>query len=189
MHLLTDEQLADRQSSDRNLTRDNVSRIPLRRDGRVAGGRKEGDSNIPEFLRPLIGGLSKAGNGRAVADAFGVSQARASQLANGHMGPSPGAVDSELKDRVDQVADSVRNDIIRSATKKLIAAMEAIKEDKLAENGPLVLSQVARNMASIVEKMEEKEKDDESKFQVFIYAPNEKPITEYPAIEIQAKEV
>jgi hypothetical protein len=184
MHLLTDEQAEQRLNHT-----DNLCIKTLRRDGKLAGGRKEGDKNLPPFLREVIGGLAKAGNGAKVAEEFGISQARASQLASGRMGAQPGPVDEELKEKVDDIALSMREQAVRLATLKLMAAMKSINTENLEKiESPIVASTVARNLSSIVKNLEDKDRAVEQNTVVFIHAPARKEMTEYPTITIEAKE-
>lgn len=183
MHLLTDAEAEKRLTHE-----DNLCIKTLRRDGRLAGGRTEGSKNLPPFLREVIGGLAAAGNGKKIAEEFGVSQARASQLATGHLGSSPGPVDAELKDKVDEVASTVREDAVRLATLKLMAAMKSITTEKLEKiDNPVMATAVARNLSSVIKNLEEKDKPGDTNNIVFIHAPARKEATEYPSITIEAK--
>lgn len=184
MHLLNDSDAEKRLNHE-----DNLCVKTLRRDGRLAGGRKEGDKNLPPFLREVIGGLAASGNGAKVAEEFGISQARASQLASGRMGAQPGPVDEKLKEKVDEVSASVREQAVRMATLKLMAAMKSITTEKLEQiESPVIATTVARNLSSVIKNLEEKDKVTEQNNIVFIHAPSRKEVTEYPSITIEAKE-
>lgn len=116
-------------------------------------GRKEGDNNVPDSLRKIIGedALENGSHSaNALANSFGISSSSVSAYKNGatstasYERPSP-----ELAKHLDKT----RERIIKRATTKLDLALEEITSEKLSAAKLSEISTVARNMAAIVKDM------------------------------------
>lgn len=134
-------------------------------------GRKEGDNNVPDSLRRIIGETSET-EGRSaaleLAATFGVSPSSVSAYSNGSM--STASMDrTPNKPHI----NSAKLRIAKMAKKKLFASLHQITDDKLKDAKVEVLASVARNMSAIVKEMEpEKESDDgKPQPQFIVYAP------------------
>jgi|SRR5215467_10775095 len=147
-------------------------------------GRTEGDVNVPNNLRKIIGETSELEGREAaleLASRFGVSNSSVSAYANGststasmHKQPNLGAIN----------AAKIR--VATKARKKLLLSLHHITEEKLQDAKPEVLASVARNMSAIIKEMEpeqEKEKNDDKAPQFVVFAPTIKQENNYEVIK------
>lgn len=144
-------------------------------------GRGNGNTQVPESLRKIIGEESIQTPASEIAKAFQVSPSSISAYANGanstasYHNPSP-----ELKNHV----ASAKQKVVKRATKKLFRALDCINEDKLEEIGkekPQVVSAVARDLAQIVRAMDEGDEDNDRNItqNVIFYAPAMRDIKDF----------
>jgi len=117
-------------------------------------GRKEGDRQVPDSLRKIIGETSEV-NGRqealALAKSFGISPSSVSAYANG--ATSTASYNEEQKGLRDHI-NKAKERISKRARTKLILALNEITPEKLAAAKLGEVSAVARNMSGIVKDME-----------------------------------
>lgn len=136
-------------------------------------GRKEGEPNVPDSLRKLLGDTALT-EGRAesleMAAAFGISKSSVSAYSNGSTSTKTYNDESNplkgfLRER--------KNKIAKRASKKLLTAMDKIDDDKLNECSAVELATVSRAMAGIIKDMlpEEKTVQESSTVQFVMYAP------------------
>ena len=121
--------------------------IPIERPG-----RKEGDNNVPDSLRKLIGEESViAGRESALklAEQFGVSPSSVSAYANG----SKSTATMSRQPNLDFLRKR-RERITRKASRALISSINKLTDEKLNEAKPAELATIARNMSAIVKEME-----------------------------------
>lgn len=111
---------------------------------------------------------------KEIAEDFGVSSQRVSQIANG-------------KDpRVDQkqVAENL-NIVKESAVNKLMESFGFMTSDKLANMGIEKLSRFAVNMATVVDKVTPKEtKEIGNQINITMYAPEPKKEKDYKVVDV-----
>ncbi len=165
--------------------------IPI--DGEVVDmekpGRKEGDTNIPNSLRALIG-EEQLINGRpaalALAQDFGISDSSVSAYANG--ATSTASYDKPKPAIIGQI-NKARQKAISRAQKTLNSALSAITQEKLDYTDAKDLSVIAKNMSAIVkdlepEKVKDENEDDKPKVQFVIYAPQFKQdLSKYEVVD------
>lgn len=125
-------------------------------------GRKEGDNNVPDSLRKIIGETSEI-EGRKealeLADKFGISPSSVSAYSNGSTSTSSMNEQPNLS-----FLNDAKNRITSKAIKRMIKSIDCLTDEKLAEAKPDTLANVARTMGAIVKDMEpEKPKDDSGK--------------------------
>jgi predicted transcriptional regulator len=117
-------------------------------------GRKEGDTNIPDSLRKVIGETSVI-EGRKealkIARMFDVSPSQVSAYANG--ATSTATYDTPVKSLIGHINKS-RRKAIKRAELKLNGALEAITQDKLDYADPKDLSTIAKDMSVIIKNLE-----------------------------------
>ena len=136
-------------------------------------GRKEGDVNVPESLRKIIGETG-AVDGRqealALAQMFGISNSSASAYANGatstdsYNTPNRSLI-KHIRARKDRASEK--------AHKTLDAALDNITEDKLRDIKARDLAGIAKDMSAVIRNLEPevKEDDGEQKPQFVVFAP------------------
>lgn len=144
-----------------------------------------GNTNeVPSTLRKLVAQDSIAGvKASEIADAFDISKSSISAYKNGATSTSSyDNPDKELKSHV----DSVKTEIASSARSKIIAALSHITENKLSDAKLSEVSMIAKDMATVMEKMEgNTSKDKTVQHQVIIYAPRVRDENDYNVIDVQ----
>lgn len=138
-------------------------------------GRKEGDVNVPEALRKIIGETSELEGRQSALDlaaSLGVSASSVSAYANGATStssydkPSP-SITSHIKER--------KTKVVGSALTRLTRAMNSLTTDKIATSSAKEISGIAKDMAQVVKLMDDdndKNKDTGVRApQFLVYAP------------------
>lgn len=183
MTMLTEEEALSRISSSQNLlTRLNpeAAHVP--------------PSNIvhkqlhPRRFRPkltpeerlAIGVASILTSPTEAAREFGVSPQTASRLANGKT--THGAPDQDLRKGIESRLGATAN----VAIDKLVAALEHLTPDKMAQEKATGLARIANDMAGIVEKVVPK-RQDEGNVQIHVYVPELREEREYDVIDVAAR--
>lgn len=119
-----------------------------------ARGRNEGDVNVPDSLRQIIGEESVI-NGRqsalGLAGLFGISPSSVSAYAKG--ATSTASYDSPSKSIISHINKS-RKRAIKKAQATLDAALGAITQDKLDYTDAKDLSGIAKDMSVIIKNLE-----------------------------------
>lgn len=145
-------------------------------------GRKEGDNNVPDSLRKIIGETSQI-DGRqealALASHFGISPSSVSAYANGST-----STDSMDKRPNLPHINKAKEVIAKQARNKLRAALNHITNEKLEDSKAVDLASIARSMSGIVKEMEPEEvveKKDGPSF--VVYSPQFKQENHYEIIQ------
>jgi predicted transcriptional regulator len=144
--------------------------IPIERPG-----RKEGDVNIPDALRQIIGEESVL-NGRkaavGLAGMFGISESSVSAYAKG---TTSTATYDKPKSSIIQHINKSRARASKKASKVLDAALGAITQDKLDYTDAKDLSAIAKDMSVIIKNLEppadQSDKPADNTPQFVIFAP------------------
>jgi len=152
---------------------------------RVPLGRGEGNKEVPDFLRKIIG-ESSVEDGRAnTLLAFGglVSPSSVTAYTNGATSCATyNKPDKELKETVDNARERIRS----KAEYGVLSALEQITTEKLGFSKPKELASIAKDLSAVIRNMEEKTGNEETKnnVQIVFMAPREKSIDSYPTIEV-----
>lgn len=121
-------------------------------------GRHEGDNNVPDSLRKIIGETSEI-DGRKealqLAEQFGISPSSVSAYANGST-----STDSMHKQPNLNHINGAKERITRKAMNRLVRSLNAITDDKLEVTKPVELASIARAMSGIVKEMEPEQPKD-----------------------------
>ena len=143
-------------------------------------GRTSGARAIPDFLRPIIGASVKFSGLKETQEAFGVSHATASTLANGKITYCDTTREvPELKSKVDGIV----GDAQEKAAERLMSALGFITDDKLALAKARDLSGIAADMSRVIEKTSPKSAN-LAGANIVIYAPVQKSEDSYEVIEV-----
>lgn len=117
-------------------------------------GRKEGDNNVPDSLRKIIGEEAVI-NGRQaaleLAEDFGISPAQVSAYAKG--ATSTASYNNPTQSIISHINKS-RQRAIKRASKTLNAALGAITQEKLDFADASDLSGIAKDMSAIIKNLE-----------------------------------
>jgi hypothetical protein len=132
-------------------------------------GRKEGDNNVPNGLRKLIG-VTAVEDGRQaalqLAAEFGLSPSSVSAYTEGATSTSTIADTPNAP-----VITDAKQRIAKKASKVLNRALLHITDEKLQATKAVELAQIAKSMSGVVKDMEPEDEGDRNKnepiFQVF----------------------
>jgi hypothetical protein len=117
-------------------------------------GRAEGDNNVPDSLRKIIGEtdiLEGRSAGRDLAESFGLNPQASRAYASGIT--SLATPNTPKKNLADHLAVIKRN-ASKRAGKKLLAALDKITDEKLDEAPAGVLAGIAKSLSGVVRDLE-----------------------------------
>jgi hypothetical protein len=155
--------------------------VPLPHPGRI-----NGDNNVPNSLRKIIGETSNI-EGRSealeLADKFGVSPSSVSAYANG-------ATSTKTYDETPnrKHINEAKEKISRKARNRLFLALNALTPDKLEDAKAVDLASVAKSMSGIVKEMEpepEKESGGNKTVNFLIYSPQVREEKYYDSLTLR----
>jgi len=150
-------------------------------------GRKEGDVNVPDSLRKIIGEEALL-NGResavSLAQEFGISPSSASAYA---VGSTSTASYHDPKPSIISHINKSRERAMKRAAKTLNAALGSITQEKLDYADADKLSGIAKDMSVIIKNLEPKTEGPAEKTapQFTIYAPQFRDERSYELIHVQ----
>jgi hypothetical protein len=152
-------------------------------------GRSEGDMNVPDSLRQIIGETAVVDGRQAalkLANQFGISPSSVSAYANG--ATSTTTYDTPSKSIFSHINKS-RARAIKRAQKTLNGALSAITQEKLDYSDAKDLSGIAKDMAVVIKNLEPEKVVDESAAkqtpQFVIYAPQFKQENSFEVIDVK----
>ncbi len=138
---------------------------------------------VPEAIREIIAEDAITGDGSIaeVAEKFGVSSASVSAYKNGATSTaSYNQPDKKLK----SANDVVRNSIISTARARLIAALDNITPEKMAEAKLRDVASVAKDMSSIITNMEPQVSHGGVNAQFIFHVPKSKTESDFEIIDV-----
>jgi predicted transcriptional regulator len=152
-------------------------------------GRSDGDNNVPDSLRKIIGEES-AINGRQaaleIASSFGISPSQVSAYAKG--ATSTATYDSPSQSLISHINKS-RQRAIKRASKTLNSALAAITQDKLDYTDARDLSGIAKDMSVIIKNLEPQQNPEAEAAakapQFVIFAPQFRDERTFETIQVQ----
>ena len=152
-------------------------------------GRDEGDVNVPDSLRQIIGETAVV-DGRqsalALANMFGISDSSVSAYAKG--ATSTASYDNPTKSIIGHINKS-RQRAIKKAGKALTEAIDKIDENKLNDMSAKELAGIAKDMSVVIKNLEPEkssgEGEDKNTPQFVIFAPQFRDERSFPSITVQ----
>lgn len=155
---------------------------------RTKKGRSDGDNNVPDSLRKIIGEEAVI-NGRAsamqIADSFGISPSQVSAYAKG--ATSTASYDSPSKSIISHINKS-RARAIKKASHVLHSALGAITQEKLDYTDADKLSGIAKDMSVIIKNLEPQQDSPDIQVktpQFVIFAPQFRKEETFETIQVQ----
>lgn len=140
---------------------------------------------IPSEIRQFIAQESLEGaKAKDLAEAIGVSESSISAYKNGATSTATyNKPDDELMNHVSRVKSAIAT----SARNKLMAAISSLSEEKIAASSAKAIAGIAKDMATVVKQLEDKNDGEEKgpKVQFVFFAPKVKPESFFPVIEVQ----
>jgi hypothetical protein len=150
-------------------------------------GRKEGDVNVPDSLRKVIGETSVI-NGRQeaieLASQFGISASSVSAYAKG--ATSTASYDSPTQSIISHINKS-RHRAIKKAAHTLNSALGSITQEKLDYSDAKDLSSIAKDMSAIIKNLEPQSvpSSEDRQPQFVIFAPQFRKEETFEVITVQ----
>lgn len=162
-----------------------IARVEEKKERGWNGGRKEGDTPIPDTLKKVIGASALEGTPRSeVAKIFGVSESSVSAYKHG---VSSTARWNDSPDKsLNAYMKSKKVEISNRARGTLFSALDKITEDKLEATKAKDLAGIAKDMSAIIRNMEDPEESKNSQTTIVFYSPKEKPEESYEVIDVRA---
>ena len=152
--------------------------LKIERNKMYDSSRPVGAKEIPNETRAIIGTLALIEGPAVAAELLNVSPAQASNYSKGMV--THGVVDEDLKKTVDERVGKIHN----VALEKLMESIEGM--DLSSTKGPKERSEIAKNLATVIEKTTPKSDNMDRIVRVEIGYPKEKSIDSYETIEIPA---
>lgn len=152
-------------------------------------GRSDGDVNVPDSLRQIIGETALIEGRQSalkLASQFGISPSSVSAYTNG--ATSTASYDSPKPSIINHLNKS-RARALKKASKTLHGALEAITQEKLDYTDAKDLSVIAKNMSGIIKDLEPPTSPDSvqsnSAPQFVIFAPQFRDERSFETIEVK----
>ena len=140
-------------------------------------------SNIPQSIRAFVAGESLNGaRAQDISRDFKVSESSISAYKKG--ATSTATYREPNKDLAPKV-DAIRGKIVNTAQKRLRAALRALTPEKLMEADARGLSGIAKDMATIIDKVQPKVVDDTQRVHLHLIVPPQKHIETYEVIDVK----
>lgn len=194
MIFLTEEQVEARLNSKDNLARLRRNEKAVERNPKFIisedtlvrpennGGRREGDTNIPPFIRELVGTLANMEPSKAVAEVFGVSKSQTDQYKAGCI--TPGVRDPALSQKINENLGRAHE----LAIAKMVESLESISSKELTNAKVRDKASIAADLARVAEKLTPKEESKASgDFQLIVYSPTVRAENFYQTKEVVTK--
>lgn len=168
----------------------NDAEPPAEIEPRSTPGRSEGDVNVPDSLRKIIGEdalLNGRASAVALAESFGISPSSVSAYANG---ASSTATYNKPKSSILEHLNKSRVKAITRASKTLNGALSAITQEKLDYTDAKDLSMIAKNMSAVIKDLTPQEQQQEQSAngtmpKFVIFAPQFRKEDSFDVIDIK----
>lgn len=152
------------------------------------GGKVDGDVNVPQVLRNVIGIQANFDKPKNVAKTWGISTVQASKFANGRVNSS-GYGNTEADMATSKAVNGALDKVRDVATERILKAIECITDDKLENRKAKELSTIASNLSRVLNVVMPKDKDKENPnpVQVIFMTPRSSdhvPLTQFKQIEV-----
>jgi hypothetical protein len=182
--LITSEQAESRLNSQKNtanlVTKANDGKLIIKEINR-GGGRSDGQNNLTESQRILIGKTAQLDSPRNVAEAFHISESHVYNLRKGQTDRDhlQRKTHPELKSAIVEKREEIKD----RALDKLLSTLNIISEDKLSILNAKDASKVAVNLSRVHGNMTPQESNN-GKVNITIYTPQMRSVKEYDVVEI-----
>ena len=186
MRILNEEQAKESLERPNNLAH-KIQKIKEIRDGDRTEisqahipGRKEGTTNVPEFLRPVIAAEARLANHQDVADVYGLGKSTVDGYATGRIGGSAEAGErSGLRAKTEARLEPVRAKALDLVMEGLgLVDLGRIKKAKDLVAAVGTLSKIHQNL---MPKTEEDKTPDKT---LIVYAPNMKTLADFTTQDV-----
>lgn len=144
-------------------------------------GRGSNTKNLPEAVRKIASeALLEGARAKQVCEALDISPASAAAYKNGaHSTATYDKPNIELKSHNEKVKERING----RASNVMLKALKHITEDKMRESKPTDLSQIAANMARVIEKTAPKESI-AAQTNIIFYTPKQISSSSFEVIDV-----
>jgi hypothetical protein len=149
-------------------------------------GRGAGNNQVPESLRKVIAEDANLGTpAKELSDIYGVSKQSVDAYAHGATSCATyNTPNTPLRSHI----NSVKERVVRKASRSLINSLNTITPESLKDIGPVKAASVARDMSTIIKNMEpEVDNDGVVNNNIIFYAPRLKTEDEFEYINEQGQ--
>lgn len=151
-------------------------------------GRKEGQENLNDFARALIGTAAHFDSRESVAKELGVSVTSVSNFKNGKLATEQvenGQVVETVSKDVKKIIKTRLDDITDKATDRILKVLGEITDERIETVKEVKdLTVIAKNLSAVVEKANPKENGNVSAVQVNLFVPPQKDEKEFESIPV-----
>lgn len=153
---------------------------------RIERGRGENNNEVPESLRAVIGEtviLEGRQAGLELAKSFGVSDSSVSAYTSGKTSTSSPVPEKKLKNHL----ELIRKNATKRAGRKLLAALDHITDEKMAEAPAGVLAGMAKCLSGVIRDMEPEviQNNNESGVKFVVFAPQLVQENKFEVVTVQ----
>lgn len=147
------------------------------------GGRREGDTNVPEVIRAAAGLLAQSGEtSKDVAQALGISKSSVDQYKEGNT--SYGRPSPKLKSVLQQNIDEIQDKAIKKMLKG-IDFMDFENDDKMKKVSYRDMSNILLNLGKLVDtKLRNEDEGEKETTKLIVYAPTIKTEQHFQTLEV-----
>jgi hypothetical protein len=151
---------------------------------RIERGRGEGNVEVPELIREIIGEAAVENGSKAtkaLTRSFDISDSSLSAYKKGATSTtSYHTPDPKLKDNIDLAKLRASN----RARGKMMLAIRHLTEEKMEDAKPRDLAGIAKDMSVIIRNMEPKTEESNNNTNFIFYAPRPRSESEYDVVEV-----
>lgn len=149
------------------------------------GGRREGDLEIPDFLKNIIADITNdptdSSSRKEIAEQFNVSEQTVTTFSQGLKNPK------EPDEKLQNVIDKKRESVHESSVQVLEEALALVGPKMKAEGDKLKARDVmaiAKDASAVIRNTSKENRGNSGGQSVIIYAPSQRPIDTYRVIEV-----
>jgi len=184
MREFTQEEFYNQLDNDKNICKDTARIVPISIEGKKINttGRGLGNTEIPIEMKALLGGLAKISGSSQVAKDFGVSKHSVDNYRHG-----------KINHKVDPLLLSMNKDLEKNAKERaasIVLRNLGLIDDRSEDFENMSTKELIGTtigLATIRDKMSDKNVVLNNQAQVIIYAPQEKDKSAYNVIEVESK--
>jgi hypothetical protein len=166
--------------SDRNIAAKVAKQIVLEERGLSLNPFRLGRTGAPEIpneLKPVIGAIARLTSSREAEEEFGVNHTSAAEYAQEDFGKKAGDAKGKVEDEIAPVR--------KLALSRVSSALSCITEEKLQDNSAKTLSEIARNLSSVIRNsMPQDKNDDGQKYNFVVFTPKVREMKQYEGVEV-----
>lgn len=140
------------------------------------GGRREGDTNVPSFLREIAAVAAQFEPSSTVAKNLNLSKPQVDQYKAGCI--SPGVKDADLTSKIEDNLGAVRE----LAVTKMMSSLNLMTDSKMDKCKATELASIAANLSKVTSNTDKKNQNGSDR--IIVYSPETKEENHYTTIVV-----